>query len=109
MKTDPMTTPPAPTIDTRPVPVAEWITAKGDRVPIKPKQGVAFQLDELQNLVGGYIEIVQIHGGKLMICDEEGVLKKKPRNDCASEMALHLATMGGIRGDVVICDSISII
>lgn len=37
-------------------------------------------LDALQELVGGYIELVGMGNGVVMLVDEEGLLKHKPRN-----------------------------
>lgn len=37
-------------------------------------------LENLQRTVGGYIETISLPGGAVIICDEEGRLKKKPRN-----------------------------
>lgn len=37
-------------------------------------------LEALQKAVGGYIEALNIGGNILMICDEEGKLKRKPYN-----------------------------
>ena len=50
---------------------------------VKPSNGKTFSLAELQDDVGGYIQIVPIitgeHSGKLMIVDEEGLLKTNPQ------------------------------
>lgn len=37
-------------------------------------------LENLQRTVGGYIEIVTLQRGLVVICDEEGRLKGKPHN-----------------------------
>lgn len=51
-------------------------------------------LENLQRTVGGYIEIVTLQRGLVVICDEEGRLKGKPYN----------CTVGGVSfvGDIVI-------
>jgi sarcosine oxidase gamma subunit len=54
---------------------------------IKPANGVNWSLEELQTLVGGYIEAVRIGPSKWLIVDEEGLLKNKPFNANASTMA----------------------
>lgn len=48
----------------------------------KPPKVVEIEntLEEMQKIVGGYIEAVAIGKGCLMICDEEGKLKGKPYN-----------------------------
>lgn len=51
-------------------------------------------LENLQRTVGGYIEIVTLQRGLVVICDEEGRLKGKPHN----------CTVRGVEfvGDIVI-------
>jgi hypothetical protein len=42
-------------------------------------------LSEAQKFVGGYVEVVQVNDG-ILIIDEEGKLKDKPVNEVASKM-----------------------
>ena len=42
-------------------------------------------LEQLQKMVGGYIEVVTAKNGDQIILDEEGRLKGKPINEDASE------------------------
>lgn len=51
--------------------------------------GGAFTLQELQTLVGGYIEVVTTVDGGLMVLDEEGKLKGKPVNPVASALYVY--------------------
>ena len=55
-------------------------------------------LDTLQKAVGGYIEIVNLPNGRLLVVDEEGLLKKKDINIKASTMYGNVVV-----GDVVLC------
>ena len=55
-------------------------------------------LEQLQKIVGGYIEVVPIAGGKTLVVNEEGLLQQLPLNYKASAIA-H----GTIVGDVVLC------
>jgi hypothetical protein len=72
---------------------------------IKPANGVSFTLEELQRLVGGYIELVpdvpssRFHRNHwLAYCNEEGLLHRLPPNPVASWLlAVPLV------GDVVLC------
>ena len=57
------------------------------------------ELDTLQKAVGGYIELVHIGGGKVLIVDEEGLIKQKPVNYRATEMSGR-----SIVGDVVLAN-----
>ena len=46
-------------------------------------------LENLQRTVGGHIETISLPGGAVIICDEEGRLKKK------TEKLLHLPIQNG--------------
>ena len=46
-------------------------------------------LEKMQNLVGGYIQIVYLEGQRMLIVNEEGLLNKLPINDNASEIYGH--------------------
>ena len=63
------------------------INASGNETEVIPKNGTNFELDELQEAIGGYIELVSLTGGKLLIVDEEGLLKSLPINTKASMLA----------------------
>lgn len=54
-------------------------------------------LEEMQTTVGGYIEPLYLPDGRVMIMDEEGVIKNKPLNPEASVIAKR-----GIVGDVIV-------
>lgn len=85
--------------------MAHIIKTNGEVVEVQPKNGTDFQLDELQAIVGGYIEVVGIHYGQLIVCDEEGKLKGKGRNNKATDFyRLRLLTNDFLVGDVLICD-----
>ena len=85
--------------------MAHIIKTNGEVVEVQPKNGTDFQLDELQAIVGGYIEVVGIHHGQLIVCDEEGKLKGKDRNNKATDLyRLRLLTNDFLVGDVLICD-----
>ena len=56
-------------------------------------------LKEAQDIVGGYIELVSVGGGKTLVVDEEGLLKNKPMNHAGSRL------YGGmIVGDIIILE-----
>ena len=63
---------------------AKLYKADGTIIEVVPANGTDFQLDELQAMVDGYIEIVPAGNGKIMVIDEEGKLKGKPVNDAAT-------------------------
>ena len=94
------------------------ILIKANRVVEKvlPKNKKTFTLAELQEYVGGYIEIVPIEKvphfymrDALMVVNEEGKLNGLPINIIATDIYLynHTGIMGvdTIVGDVLICKS----
>lgn len=80
------------------------IQTDGEQTIITPKHGDVFSLSELQEYVGGYIEFLSLPDGRAMVVNEEGMLKGLPRNDTATVLAYTTQTMGGIVGDVVVCE-----
>jgi hypothetical protein len=56
-------------------------------------------LDKLQEIVGGYIEILDVKDGKTLVVNEEGLFKNLSRNTKAS--SLYGAPLDG---NVVYCD-----
>jgi len=62
--------------------MAVLITSNGQLVPVTPK-GDKFALEELQFLVGGYVEMLPAKGAKVL-ADEDGRLKNLPINIEAS-------------------------
>ncbi|MBI9060251.1 MAG: hypothetical protein JEZ01_20965 [Labilibaculum sp.] len=72
--------------------MATLIKINGKKENIESANGKAFTLEELQKAVNGYIQLIPInsgkYAGKLMIIDEEGLLKSNPKlNEVASEIA----------------------
>ena len=73
---------------------------------VKPKNGEKFTLEELQELVGGYIQLAPhmdnehpMFKNKIIVVDEEGVIKNKPVNNMASALSKQRLV-----GDVLLCD-----
>ena len=64
--------------------MATFLRTTGECEEIAPANGVHWTLEELQTLVGGYIEIVHTKSGKFLVIDEEGKLKHKPVNLAAT-------------------------
>jgi hypothetical protein len=71
---------------------------------IAPANGTNFSLEELQQAVGGYIEIVRVikTDDYIMVIDEEGKLKNKPVNLAATAFA-NIGDGDCIVGDVIFC------
>lgn len=81
------------------------IKVDGSIIPVEPKDGKHFQLEELKEYIGGgYIEIVFISPKLYMIVDDEGKLKGFPVNLKASIAAVEVLRKGDyIVGDVLVC------
>lgn len=64
-------------------------------------------LDQLQSIVGGYIETVKprvLHEPYLIVCNEDGLLRGYARNEAATELVYGFSD-GEIVGNVVIMKS----
>ena len=79
------------------------IKTTGERLESHPRDGKHYQLDELQAIVGGYIEMVRLESGQLMFLNEEGKLKGLPINPLAT--TLYNNPNDVIVGDVLVCNS----
>ena len=64
---------------------SEIITPEGRVTTARPK-GKAWSLEEMQEIVGGWIEIVPTLDGRLMILNEEGKLDGLPANSKATAL-----------------------
>ena len=80
------------------------IRADGTFEHMPPANGAAYELAELQGLVGGYIEVIRTPLGMVMVMDEEGKLKEKAVNVAATEIFRGLGVRDVVVGDVVYCD-----
>lgn len=89
--------------------MAELIKTTGERTEVTPKSGKKkFKLEELQEYVDGYIEVVRLPGRRNMVLNEEGKIHGLRFNAVATAIIAGisdqlLAGTGPIVGDVVIC------
>ncbi len=81
--------------------MAKIVKTDGTVTEVRPKNGIDFVLEELQEIVGGYIEIVNIKDG-LMVVNEEGKIKNLPINKLAT---IIYNRSDIIHGDVLLCDT----
>ena len=91
--------------------MAQIIKANGEIIDVIPKNGVDFQLEEMQEVVGGWIEIVYLDNGSMMVVNEEGKLKQLPYNRLATQMVesgCRYLSGDWIAGDVLVCDKTQI-
>lgn len=72
----------------------------GSSVEIDPKNGKYFELEELQDVVNGFIETVHLKDGQLMVVNEEGKLLDLSYNRKAS----MLYKRDIIVGNALVCE-----
>lgn len=52
--------------------MAQIIKTDGTTIEVEPKNGTDFQLEELQAVVEGYIQVIHIGDGEVMVVNEDG-------------------------------------
>lgn len=84
--------------------MASWIKSSGEKIEVEPKNGTDFKLGELKGFVGGYIEIILLKDGRIMVVNEEGKLNRLPINDNATLIWEEIyGCTDVIVGDVLVC------
>lgn len=77
----------------------------GTKVYVSP-DAKTYSLEELQRVVGGYIEIVRLTAEVMMIVNEEGKVNGLPVNENATKLLRTcLLTDDFIVGDALVCDA----
>lgn len=91
--------------------MAQIIRTDGSIIAVSPLNGKDYQLEELQKIVGGYFEIVDLGKGKIMVINEEGKFTCRPNikatkifKDAMSDL-YGIGTQDYIAGDALICES----
>lgn len=88
--------------------MAKIYKANVEVLDIEPKNGTDFQLEELQAIVGGLIELIYLPNNQLMVINEEGKINGLPYNEKATNLCSVVFREAGcfdfIVGDVLICD-----
>lgn len=87
--------------------MAQIYKTNGEVVDVKPQKGKKFNLEEMQAIVGGYIEIYHVNNDKdLLIINEEGKLLGLHYNEKATELFRKAyRTDDFIVGDALVCDN----
>ena len=85
---------------------AKIIYADKEDEDYTPKNGKTFALTEMQEIVGGWIEIVRLKDGRIIVIDEEGKSKDKAVNIPATNILRrdHFTT-DYIVGTAIVCDA----
>lgn len=84
--------------------MAKVITTTGAISEVQPKNGKFFELEELQKVVGGYIEIINLCNDQIMVVNEEGKLEDLPYNFIATQMyQRNTRALDYIAGDALVC------
>jgi hypothetical protein len=84
--------------------MSTWIQADGTIEEVQPNNGSTYSLKELHAFVGGYIELVYLPDGRLMVLNEEGKMNDLPFNSLATALYNpHSAFQDYIVGDVLVC------
>lgn len=84
--------------------MATIIKTDGTKVEVQPKDKRGyFSLEELQDAVGGYIELAYLKGGKTMVINEEGKILGLKINVEATKLYSEVDSNDYIAGDVLVC------
>ena len=86
--------------------MATIIKTDGYVINIEPKDGKEFSLEEMQTIVSGYIEIVDLPDGNYMVVNEDGKLKGLAINHVATQIYTNAlpGVYDVIVGDVLVCN-----
>lgn len=72
----------------------------------EPNNGRTFELEEMQEIVGGNIEIVRLNDGRIIIVNEEGLLQGLPVNiEATNILRRDHSTTQYIVGTAIVCDA----
>lgn len=83
--------------------MAKIIKSDGTVMEVEPRNGKNFELQEMQSVVGGHIEVLWL-GDNLMIVNEEGKLNNLPINVKATRLLRGTIYQPDIVvGDVLYC------
>lgn len=84
--------------------MAKVYKTTGEVIEVEPKNGKDFKAKELNEIVNGYFEIVNISPTQYMVVNEEGHLLGLPLNIAATRLYKH----SFIVGDVLVCNKFQI-
>lgn len=77
----------------------------GDFQETQPNNGTTFELEEMQEIVGGYIEIIRLNDGRVIIVNEDGLSLNLPVNiEATNILRRDHSTTQYIVGNAIVCD-----
>lgn len=92
--------------ETQKQPTATLYYTSGKTESVTPQNGKIFTLKELQDFVGGWIEVGYLDDGRLMVVNEEGKVNNLPYNSRATEIYQEHVYRGDvILGNAVVMDA----
>ena len=84
---------------------AQVLMIDGIVLKAEPKNGANFSLEEAQQIVGGYVEVLPLSKSQIMILNEEGKLLGLGFNHNATLAARMAGYDEVIVGDVLVCNT----
>ena len=87
--------------------MSKLIKVDGTVQDVLPQNGTDYKLDELKKFVDGYIEIVNLSDGCIMVVNENGAFTKKPNTLATITALIYHAIRPNeiIFGDALVCKS----
>lgn len=85
--------------------MARLIKSNGKEIPVFPENEGIFKLREVQEVIGGDVEILPIEIDSVMIIHKDCELKHLTFNKRATDIAFQNNVFRCITGDVLICAS----
>lgn len=78
----------------------------GDFQETQPNNGTTFELEEMQKIVGGYIEIIRLNDGRIIVVNEDGLNLNLPVNiEATNILRRDHSTTQYIVGNAIVCDT----
>ena len=85
---------------------AKVYCANGYEEDARPINGKTFTLKELQEAVGGYIEIIRLNDGRIIVVNEDGLNLNLPVNiEATNILRRDHSTAQYIVGNAIVCDA----
>lgn len=84
--------------------MATLYKADGTQEKVKPQNGKAFGIEEVQVMIGGYIKIVPLPESEgILVCNKDGKQFQLPINDKACKIACEILGKDYLRGSILHC------